>query len=145
MSGGVTPPPVTHNGVSTWPSTQRLAAVGVGGALGAAARWGIGDLLAEPMPVGSAWPWATLIANVVGCLLIGLAARRLERHTLSWDALVTGVLGGFTTMSAFAVELNDLAEAGRTSLTIGYLAATLVGGIGATWLASSAPSEDHDR
>jgi len=55
--------------------------------------------------------------------------------TAAWAFVVTGVLGGFTTFSALAVELNDLAEADRMPLAIAYGAVTLAAGIGATALA----------
>ena len=81
------------------------------------------------------WPWATLIVNLVGCLAIGLAARKLARDTVAWAFVVTGVLGGFTTFSAFAVELNDLLDADRFGIAASYLALTLVGGYVATAIA----------
>lgn len=84
------------------------------------------------------WPGATLVVNVVGCVLIGLAARRVARDTVSWAFVVTGVLGGFTTFSALAVELNDLAEAERMTVAIVYGALTLVAGVAATAIASPA-------
>jgi CrcB protein len=81
------------------------------------------------------WPWATLIVNVVGCVAIGVAARRVARDTTAWAFVVTGVLGGFTTFSAFAVELNDLAEADRLPLAAAYGAVTVVAGVVATMIA----------
>jgi fluoride exporter len=83
------------------------------------------------------WPWATLIVNVVGCLAIGVAARRLGRHTRAWAFTVTGVLGGFTTFSAFAVELNDLAESGRLPVAVAYGAFSIADGVAATTLAEA--------
>lgn len=114
-----------------------VGAIACGGALGASARWGVAELVAaigsEPPP--ASWPWATFVVNVVGCVLIGLAARRLLRPSIAWDFTVTGVLGGFTTFSALAVELNDLAEADRLSMAIAYGAATLAAGVAATLIA----------
>jgi CrcB protein len=75
-----------------------------------------------------AFPWGTLVVNVVGCLLIGVAASRIERSTPLWSFTVTGLLGGFTTMSAFAVELNDLVDADRSVLAAVYLSITLTAG-----------------
>ncbi len=105
-----------------------LFAVATGGAVGATLRWALGET--SDVAVGS-WPWPTFVANVVGCLLIGVAAIRLERGTLWWDAVVTGLLGGFTTMSSFAVELNNMVDLERTTLAIGYGATTLAAGIAA--------------
>jgi fluoride exporter len=114
-----------------------LGAIAAGGAIGATGRWSVSWLFdaADPTAPTAAWPWATLVVNVVGCALIGLAARALVRESLGWEFAVTGVLGGFTTFSALAVELNDLAEADRLPLAVAYGAATLVAGVGATFLA----------
>jgi CrcB protein len=109
-----------------------LAAVAVGGTLGATGRWAISAAWTHE-PGG--WPWATLVVNMVGCVAIGVAARRLIRDTVAWAFVVTGILGGFTTFSAFAVELNDLLDVDRFGLAACYLALTLVGGYAATAVA----------
>ena len=114
-----------------------VAAVAVGGAVGASGRWFVAWALdsADAGHAPGTWPWATLVVNVVGCLLIGLAARNLERDTVAWTFVVAGLLGGFTTFSALAVELNDFAEAERLPMAVLYGAVTLVAGIGATFMA----------
>src|SRR3954470_6900608 len=86
----------------------------LGGALGALSRWGVATVL-PPSPGG--WPWATLLVNLTGCLLIGvllavLLARFPDRPLLR-PFLATGVLGGYTTYSTFAVDSVALIEAGR--------------------------------
>jgi CrcB protein len=120
------------------PFARRVtAAIALGGAIGATARWTVGEVVnsvSTPHLPGT-WPWATLIVNIVGCLLIGLAARNLARETVAWAFVVTGVLGGFTTFSALAVELNDFADADRLPMAVLYGAVTLAVGIGATFLA----------
>lgn len=109
------------------PGSPRLTgAAAVGGAIGATARWAVGTV-GDHAP--GSWPWATLIVNVVGCLLIGVAATWLARSTLGWAFAVTGVLGGFTTFSALAVELNDLADADRPALAFAYGGTTLAAGM----------------
>jgi CrcB protein len=120
-------------------SVAVMSAVAVGGAIGAAGRWLIAWVFdsAGAVHVPGTWPWATLVENVVGCLLIGFAARFVERETVSWAFVVTGVLGGFTTFSAFAVELNDLAEADRMTLAVGYGALTLAAGVGAVLIGTA--------
>jgi CrcB protein len=114
-----------------------LAVIAAGGAFGAGGRWGVGEVVAAvgSGPAPAAWPWATLIVNVLGCLGIGLAARRLARDTVAWAFVVTGVLGGFTTFSAFAVELDDLAEADRLPTAVLYGAVTIAAGVAATFVA----------
>ncbi|MGB0115150.1 MAG: CrcB family protein [Ilumatobacteraceae bacterium] len=118
-----------------------LCVVALGGALGASGRWAVGAMFdAVSTPQGAvAWGWATLIVNVVGAFLIGIVARRMERDTMGWAFTVTGVLGGFTTFSAFAMSINDLADADRMALAIGYGAVTLLAGIGATLVAHGVP------
>jgi CrcB protein len=120
-------------------STTVLVAVAVGGALGASGRWSVSWALDSSGAghVPGTWPWGTLAVNVIGCLLIGVAARRIALDTVSWAFVVTGVLGGFTTFSALAVELNDLAEADRMTLAIIYGALTLTAGVGATAIGSA--------
>lgn len=116
-----------------------MSAVATGGAIGATARWFVAwsfDAMGAEHVAGT-WPWATFAVNIVGCLLIGAAARRVVRGTTAWAFVVTGVLGGFTTFSAFAVELNDLAEADRLTLAVVYGVVTLVAGIAATAIADS--------
>ncbi len=102
----------------------------LGGALGALARWGVATALPHS-PAG--WPWATLIVNLTGCLLIGLLlavlAGRFPASTLLRPFLAVGVLGGYTTYSAFAVELVELGTADAWLTAGGYLLASVVGGL----------------
>jgi CrcB protein len=116
-----------------------LAVVALGGALGASARYGL--TLAWPTPAGG-FPWATLWTNVSGCAVIGVfmvvitdvrAVHRLVRPFFG-----TGVLGGFTTFSTYAVDIRELLGAGRPGVGLGYLAATLCGALAAVWLGSAA-------
>jgi CrcB protein len=117
----------------TPPKTPRVVGVvALGGAIGAAARWAVGTpWTLEP----GTWPWATLFVNVLGSLAIGFAARRLVVGTIGWAFVVTGLLGGFTTFSALAVQLNAMVEAERSELAVAYGAVTLIAGVGATLVA----------
>ena len=104
----------------------------VGGALGALARWA----LAEALPHSpAAWPWSTLLVNLLGCLLIGmLLAILLARFPRSpWlrPFLAVGVLGGFTTYSTFAVDVVRMTGAGRPVLAVAYVLASVLGGVAA--------------
>ncbi len=119
-----------------------LGAVALGGAIGSAARWAVARGVEPAQSSDACWPWATLIVNVVGCVLIGFAARRIVRDTTMWAFTVTGILGGFTTFSALAVELNDLADADRLPLAALYAVVTMVAGIGATAIAGSSPRSE---
>lgn len=104
--------------------------VGVGGFLGAAARYGVSLAM---LRWSGTFPWATLSINVAGCFLIGLLMPVVEQRPL-WHALVVpGLLGGFTTFSAFGHETWRLAEGGRAVLAAVYVAASLGLGLAAVW------------
>ncbi|MFJ7151474.1 fluoride efflux transporter FluC [Streptomyces sp. NPDC100445] len=116
-----------------------IAVVAAGGALGALARYAL--TLAWPAPPGG-FPWATFWTNVSGCACMGvlmvLVTDVWSAHRLLRPFLGTGVLGGFTTFSTYAVDIRRLADAGRPALAAGYLAATLCAALAAVWLASAA-------
>lgn len=106
-----------------------LAAVFAGGAVGALARAGLARALVAS-PAG--WPWATLVANVAGALVLGFVNERLRARTAtSWPgALVgTGFCGALTTFSTFQWEVIRMAEAGRGGLAAAYVAVSLAAGL----------------
>ena len=104
----------------------------VGGALGALARWGIAEALPSS-PTG--WPWATLLVNLTGCLLLGalfaVLAARIPEAPWPRPLLAVGVLGGYTTYSAFAVEVVRMAEGGAVLAAAAYVVLSLLGGVAA--------------
>jgi fluoride exporter len=106
----------------------------LGGALGALARWA----LAEALPSPGGWPWATLLVNVTGCLLLGALLARLALRSPEpvWGRpfLGVGVLGGYTTYSTFAVEAVGLVDGGALGVAVGYVLASIVGGVAAVAL-----------
>ena len=109
-----------------------IGAVAAGGAIGATLRWAVGTFFdVEP----GSWPWPTFIVNVLGCLAIGVAANRFEPGSLRWDGIVTGLLGGFTTMSSFAVELNDFVDLDLTGTAVVYGGVTVASGAAAVGFA----------
>ena len=93
--------------------------VGLGGGLGAMARFGVGRLVG---PTPSGWPTATFAVNVVGGLLMGLLAAVLLRLPgEGWRLLLgVGFLGGFTTFSSFSLELLLLIDGGKVGMAAGY-------------------------
>jgi len=107
-----------------------IAAIATGGALGALARWGLAEAL--PHDPGR-FPWSTVVANVVGCFLIGvlivLVVERWSHRPLARPFLGTGVLGGFTTFSTYAVDTRGLLAAGRPAVAATYLLGTLAVGL----------------
>jgi CrcB protein len=112
------------------PDVVPVLAVAGGGAVGAALRWGVGQWLPWHPP---AFPWATATVNVVGCLAIGLVLGWLltTAGQPRWlrPFLATGLLGGFTTFSAFAVETVRLLDDGAGSVALAYVAASLALGL----------------
>ncbi len=97
-------------------------AVGIGGALGSMARYGIAVLIGTHF--GSKWPWATFIANVLGCLIIGaLYVVLIEKNMLPEQyraLLMVGFLGGLTTFSTFSLEVVRLIELQEFQLAAMY-------------------------
>ena len=105
------------------PLPAALAVVGLGGAVGACVR----ALLLQAWPVGaSGFPWATFAINVSGSFLLALlpAIGRVRRSPLLLAGLGPGVLGGFTTLSAYAEQGRALLDSGRTGLAGAYLLGT---------------------
>ncbi|WP_416957022.1 fluoride efflux transporter CrcB [Streptomyces sp. Agncl-13] len=116
-----------------------VAVVALGGAVGAVARYAAS--LRWPAQSGG-FPWTTFGINVVGCAVIGVfmvvitdvwAAHRLVRPFFG-----TGVLGGFTTFSTYAVDIQKLIDSGHPRTALAYLAATLAAALAAVWLAVTA-------
>jgi fluoride exporter len=104
--------------------------VGLGGAAGSMLRFGVQKLFNSTFPAG------TLAVNLLGCLLIGVLWGFAVRGTLPGDGrnlLMTGFCGGFTTLSAFALESNGLLQQGRAGTFLFYATATFVGGLLATF------------
>lgn len=112
-----------------------LAAILAGGLLGTLGRYGVG--LALPTPAGG-FPADTFVVNASGALVLGfLLAAMLERgHTAPHlrPFAATGLLGGWTTYSSFAVEVADLGRRGDLAQAAGYLACTLLAGVTASAL-----------
>lgn len=99
-------------------------AVGLGGALGAMGRYGISLL-----PLKSAFPWLTLLTNVLGALVIGFVVGVTADNTASPNTVLfwkTGVCGGFTTFSTFSLETLRLFEGGQTASGLLYADASVV-------------------
>ncbi|ORV47556.1 CrcB protein [Mycolicibacter engbaekii] len=115
-----------------------VAMVSLGGALGASARYGI--MLAWPTPIDG-FPWATMAINITGCGLMGVLmvaiTERWVGHRLLRPLLGTGVLGGYTTFSAFAGDVDALVSAGYPARALLYLLSTPVALLITTWAAAS--------
>jgi|SRR6187401_1432380 len=111
----------------------------LGGAAGTAARHLL--TLWSNDRFGSSFPYGTLVVNLIGCFVISLVVQAAV--TSDWPptlrlALVTGVLGGFTTYSAFNHETLRLFSQGSGGMALGYVALTMIGGLLSGWLGLAA-------
>lgn len=104
---------------------SELGAVAAGGAAGAVLRWAVG----VAVPDGGALPWATLAVNVLGAFLLGLLAGSalVRRRPVLGAALGPGLLGGFTTFSAYAAQSRALVADGRVAVAAAYVVGTAAG------------------
>lgn len=111
-----------------------IAVVSLGGMIGASARYGAG--LAWPSPAG-AFPWTTFAVNVIGCALMGVLmvvlTEAYSSHRLLRPFLGTGMLGGFTTFSTYAVDAQGLLAHPAAATALLYFGATAVAAIAAVW------------
>ena len=99
-------------------------AVALGGALGAVLRWALGDAL----PDGAGFPWTTFAVNVSGSIVLASlpALGAVRRHQVLAAGLGPGLLGGYTTLSAYSEQSRALLADGRTATALLYLLGTLV-------------------
>ncbi|MFH8888223.1 CrcB family protein [Streptomyces sp. NPDC017949] len=117
----------------TRPRGPVLAAVAAGGVVGACARYAAGLL----WPDGpTAFPWTTLWINVLGCALIGVlmalvAEGGRDAHPLLRPFAGTGVLGGFTTFSAYALDVSRLLDVREAGVALAYAGLTVAGALAA--------------
>lgn len=102
--------------------------VALGGGLGAAARYGVN--IGSAKLLGSAFPWHTLIVNVLGCFVMGVLTETMAlRLNVSNDMrlfLTTGILGGFTTFSAFALDFALMSARRDYLMAGGYVVGSVV-------------------
>ena len=124
-------------------------AVGLGSALGGAARWLLSDWL-QGAP-GAGFPWGTLWVNTSGSLLIGLYAGMVAPgatwHHSTGQRLffMTGFCGGYTTFSFFNLETLWLFQAGRVGFAGMYMAVSVVLWLGAVWAGYALAQALHGR
>ena len=109
---------------------QAALLIGIGGAIGSVARYGLGELRARWL--GAGFPYGTLAANILGSMLIGMLAGLLGvdgRPLLPMPLrllLMTGFCGGFTTFSAFSLQTMELIQGGSWERAALYVLASLV-------------------
>lgn len=114
----------------TWADLRIAAVVALGGVLGSLARW--------TLSLGIPWsppaiPWATLAANLLGCVMIGaILTLWTEGSPPAWwvrPMAAVGFVGGFTTFSAFAVEGVRLVGAGAPNVAVIYVVGSVAAGL----------------
>lgn len=113
-----------------------ILAVAAGGAIGATLRWAVVRWASHLLGLG--FPWGTLIVNIVGSVVMGVAAvLMMERFPGSWGRfapfLLTGVLGGFTTFSAFSLDALFLIERGRNLAAAAYVGGSVLLSVAGLW------------
>jgi len=124
-----------------WFELPVFGTIALGGAVGAASRYEITQAW-DRSPTG--FPWAVFAINLIGCALIGvlmvLVEERVSRHRLVRPFLGIGLLGGFTTFSSYALDIEQLSRAGAETTAAIYLAATVFGALLAVTLGIMATS-----
>ena len=117
----------------------QLLVIGCGGAVGAMMRYGLG--LRVTLLAGSAFPWGTLLVNIVGCFLAGLlfalAVTRTPLSDLLRNGLQIGLLGGFTTFSAFSIDAITLFDQGLWLRGLLYIVTSVIVSLLGTYLGMS--------
>ena len=118
---------------------KTVMAIALGGALGAVARHFISHW--SVVALGNGFPWGTLTVNVVGCFALGVVVEVMAlvwSPAAEWRAFLTvGVLGAFTTFSAFALDISILHERGEMLQAILYVTVSVAGSIAAIFASMS--------
>ncbi|HEY5976299.1 MAG TPA: CrcB family protein [Solirubrobacterales bacterium] len=117
---------------------KRLAAIYLGGVLGALARVGLAE--AAPHGAGS-WPWATFAANMAGALLLGLLVAAMRGHAAEsprFALLTTGLCGTLTTFATLQLELYEMLDTGHLALAASYAAISIAVGLALVKLGAAA-------
>jgi CrcB protein len=108
----------------------------IGGAIGALLRYEVGRTALHRLDPG--FPWGTLIVNLAGGLLMGVLAGymfgRTPPNQQLWMFAAVGLLGGFTTFSAFSFDVFAMLERGRMGIAAGYVGGSVLGALGLLFL-----------
>ena len=109
---------------------RNLLLAGAGSFIGGACRYWLSTFIQSKSTTG--FPYGTLIVNLFGCLVIGVLYGMFEKIPVSAESrlfVVTGMLGGFTTFSAFSVESFQLFRSGQAAAAIAYILSSVAGGL----------------
>ncbi|WP_294818301.1 fluoride efflux transporter CrcB [uncultured Flavobacterium sp.] len=115
---------------------KSILLVGLGGAIGSILRYLSATLIAKYWQ--KAFPLATFLINMLGCLVIGMLMGLIEKQPGVNEnfrlLFVTGFCGGYTTYSAFAYENTSLIGSGQSLIAFAYIAASVLAGLAFVWL-----------
>jgi len=118
---------------------RTVLAVAVAGAIGALARWGIGAWFGHRFP---SFPWGTMVINISGSFILGVMFAVLVERNIGSPmlrvALMTGLLGAYTTFSTFSLETFRLFEDGATGSALANIGLSVALGLLAVWLGVAA-------
>jgi fluoride exporter len=116
---------------------KEILFVGIGGFLGSIARYKLSGYFLHTFSAHK-FPWGTFVVNIIGCFLIGLLGGLIEKeHFFSPNLrvlLISGILGGFTTFSAFGLETIYLFKRGEVLIAVFNVIFSVVVGLFLTWL-----------
>lgn len=128
------------------PRMKQLLLIGLGGGLGAIVRWKLGGLVLHST-TDWRFPLGTFLVNVIGCLIAGvLAGLVIKQDLFTPDTrlfLFTGLLGGFTTFSAFGLETVHLLRRAEYTVALAYVVLSVACGVLGLWLAMCAVPSKH--
>ena len=132
-----------HSHVSGSHTLRTLLLVGTGGFIGSVLRYLLSSYV-QQLSKGFQFPFGTLAVNVVGCVLVGFLAELADQRSLISDEtrgfLIVGILGGFTTFSAFGNETMNLLRSGEPWLAFGNILGHITLGLLSVWLGYSIAS-----
>ncbi|NOT21444.1 MAG: fluoride efflux transporter CrcB [Nitrospiraceae bacterium] len=115
----------------------KLLLIGAGGFIGSVLRYVIGGTV-QTLSQSVAFPYGTLAVNILGCFCIGFLSELVDTRALigaeTRAFLVVGILGGFTTFSAFGNETMNLMRDGEAALALMNVGTQVLLGLGAVWL-----------
>lgn len=115
----------------------KLFLAGIGGFIGSSLRYAVGGYV-QQISRSADFPYGTLVVNLIGCFIIGFLSQLAESRGVftgeSRTFIFIGILGGFTTFSAFGNETMNLWRDGQNTLAMANIAAHVVLGLGAVWI-----------
>ena len=118
-------------------TVSQLALVFVGGGVGSVLRFAIARWVTpgEWDGAGPPFPYGTMLVNILGCVAIGLLAGWCGKREWATPLLIVGLLGGFTTFSAFGLDTVRLLDAGHAGRAAVYVAGSVMCGLAGVWIA----------